>query len=252
MDLILYRAEGGVARITLNRPEKRNALNAEVIAGLGEALAQSAKDAAVRVVLITGAGKDFCAGFDLLSLDKGNDAGAVEHLETARRLADVRLAIRRHPRPVVAAVQGRALGGGAGIASASDLILAAESASLGYPEVKIGFVPAMVAALLRRAVTEKRMFELLVSGEPVVAPEAKSIGLINQVFADAEFDTGVEAYVGNLAGKSASALSLTKQLLYHTDGMTLEKAIEAGVQMNALSRTTEDAKRGFAGFGKKR
>jgi len=252
MDLILYRVESGVARITLNRPEKRNALNAEVIAGFGEALARSATDPAVRVVLITGAGKDFCAGFDLLSLDKGNDAGAVEHLETARRLADVLLAIRRHPHPVVAAVQGRALGGGAGIASASDLILAAESASLGYPEVKIGFVPAMVAALLRRAVTEKRMFELLVSGEPVRAPEAKSIGLINQVFADAEFETGVEAYVENLAAKSASALSLTKQLLYHTDGMTLEKAIEAGVHMNALSRTTEDAKRGFAGFGKKR
>jgi methylglutaconyl-CoA hydratase len=132
------------------------------------------------------------------------------------------------------------------------LILAAESASLGYPEVKIGFVPAMVAALLRRAVTEKRMFELLVSGEPVGAPEAKYIGLINQVFADAEFETGVEAYLANLTAKSASALSLTKQLLYHTDGMTLEKAIEAGVQMNALSRTTEDAKRGFAGFGKKR
>ena len=86
----------------------------------------------------------------------------MEHLETARRLADVLLAIRRHPRPVVAAVQGRALGGGAGIATASDLILAAESAAIGYPEVKIGFVPAMVAALLRRAVTEKRMFELLV------------------------------------------------------------------------------------------
>jgi len=252
MDLILYRVESGVARITLNRPEKRNALNADVIAGFGEALARSATDPAVRVVLITGAGKDFCAGFDLLSLGKGNDAGAVEHLETARRLADVLLAIRRHPHPVVAAVQGRALGGGAGIASASDLILAAESASLGYPEVKIGFVPAMVAALLRRAVTEKRMFELLVSGEPVSAPEAKSIGLINQVFADAEFETGVEAYVENLAAKSASALSLTKQLLYHTDGMTLEKAIEAGVHMNALSRTTEDAKRGFAGFGKKR
>ncbi len=251
MDFILYRAEAGVARITLNRPEKRNALNAEVIAGLTDALARSAGDAAVRVVLIAAAGKDFCAGLDLLALDKGNDAGAVEHLETARRLADVLLAIRRHPRPVVAAVQGRALGGGAGIASASDLILAAESAAIGYPEVKIGFVPAMVAALLRRAVTEKRMFEMLVSGEAVGAREAERIGLINRVFADAEFEAGVEAYVGNLAAKSASALSLTKQLLYHTDGMTLEKAIEAGVQMNALSRTTEDAKRGFAGFGKK-
>ncbi len=251
MDLILYRAEGGIARITLNRPEKRNALNAEVIAALQGALSHSAQDPAVRVVLINGAGKDFCAGLDLVALDKGNAAGPLEHMDTVRRLADVFLAIRRHPRPVLAAVQGRALGGGAGIATASDLILATESASIGYPEVKIGFVPAMVAALLRRSVTEKRMFELLAGGEPVAAAEAKAMGLINQVFPDVEFEARVDAYVQNLAAKSASALSLTKQLLYHTDGMTLEKAIEAGVQMNALSRSTDDAKKGFAGFLKK-
>jgi methylglutaconyl-CoA hydratase len=163
----------------------------------------------------------------------------------------VLLAIRRHPHPVVAAVQGRALGGGAGIATACDLIVATESAAIGYPEVKVGFVPAMVGALLRRAVSEKRMFELLAGGEPVAAREAQAIGLINQVFADAEFVARTEAYVRNLSAKSASALSLTKQLLYHTDGMTLEKAIEAGVLMNAVSRSTEDAKRGFAGFQKK-
>jgi methylglutaconyl-CoA hydratase len=248
MDLLLYSVNAGIARMTLNRAEKRNALNPEIIAALSEALARSSRDASVRVVLIAGAGKDFCAGLDLVGLDAGNDADALGHLESARRLADVLLAIRRHPRPVVAAVQGRALGGGAGIATACDLILAAESAALGYPEVKIGFVPAMVGALLRRSVTEKRMFELLVSGEPVAAREAQAIGLINQVFGDAEFEARVEAYVQNLASKSASALSLTKQLLYHTDGMTLEKAIEAGVMMNAVSRSTEDAKRGFAGF----
>ncbi len=251
MDLILYRTEAGIARIALNRPEKRNALNAELIAGLREALARSAQDPAVRVVVITGAGKDFCAGLDLVALPASDDVSPIEHIESARHLAEVLLAIRRHPRPVVAAVQGRALGGGAGIASACDLIVAAESASMGYPEVKIGFVPAMVAALLRRTVTEKRMFELLVTGDAVPAQAARDIGLINQVFSDAEFEPRVERYVRDLAAKSASALSLTKQLLYHTEGMTLEKAIEAGVQMNALARTTEDAKRGFAGFGKK-
>jgi methylglutaconyl-CoA hydratase len=255
MDLLLYSVDAGIARITLNRPEKRNALNPELIAALSETLARSSHDAAVRVVQIAGAGKDFCAGLDLVSLDIADEAGALEHLEAAQRLADVLLAIRRHPRPVVAAVQGRALGGGAGIATACDLILAAESAAIGYPEVKIGFVPAIVGALLRRSVTEKRTFELLVSGEPVAAREAKAIGLINQVFADAEYEARVEGYVQNLAAKSASALSLTKQLLYHTDGMALEKAIEAGVVMNAVSRSTEDAKRGFAGFragGKKK
>jgi methylglutaconyl-CoA hydratase len=248
MDLLSYSLNAGIACITLNRPEKRNALNPELIAALGEALAISSRDAKVRVVLIAGAGKDFCAGLDLAALDASNETGTMGHLESARHLADVLLAIRRHPRPVVAAVHGRALGGGAGIATACDLILAAESAALGYPEVKIGFVPAIVGALLRRSVTEKRMFELLAGGEPVTAREAQAIGLINHVFAESEFETRVEAYVRNLAAKSASALSLTKQLLYHTDGMTLEKAVEAGVIMNAVSRSTEDAKRGFAEF----
>ncbi len=251
MDLISYHVEAGIARIILNRPEKRNALNTEMIAGLRDALRLSADDAAVRVVVIGGAGGDFCAGMDLLALDRGNDASALDHLATARQLAEGLLAIRKHPHPVVAAVTGRALGGGAGIASACDLVLAAQSAWFGYPEVKIGFVPAMVAALLRRSVSEKRMFELLASGESVPADEAQAIGLVNHVFSDANFEAAVDTYVRGLAEKSSTALTLMKSLLYQTDGMTLEKAIEAGAQVNALSRTTEDAKKGFAGFAKK-
>src|SRR5512135_2454498 len=130
MDLLSYSADAGIARLTLNRPEKRNALNPELIAALGEALAISSCDAKVRGVLIAGMGKDFCAGLDLVALDKGNEADALQHLESAQNLAGVLLAIRRHPRPVVAAVHGRALGGGAGIATACDLILAAESAAI--------------------------------------------------------------------------------------------------------------------------
>ena len=248
MGPLLYSVNAGIARITLNRPEKRNALNPELIAGLSEVLGNSARDTQVRVVLIAGAGRDFCAGLDIVTLNVADETGALGHLESARHLADLLLAIRQHPRPVVAAVHGRALGGGAGIATACDLIFTTESAALGYPEVKIGFVPAIVAALLRRSVTEKRMFELLTSGEPVTALEAKAIGLVNQVFADAEFEASVAAVVQSLAAKSASALSLTKQLLYQTDGLTLEKAIEAGVVMNAVSRSTEDARRGFAEF----
>src|SRR5258708_9840174 len=111
MDLLLYNVNAGIARMTLNRPAKRNALNPELIAALSEALARSARDAAVRVVLIAGAGQDFCAGLDLMGLDADNEADALGHIESAQRLADVLLAIRRHPRPVVAAVQGRALCG---------------------------------------------------------------------------------------------------------------------------------------------
>jgi methylglutaconyl-CoA hydratase len=243
--------QDGVARITLNRPGKRNALNAEMITEFHQALDKAAKDTTARVVLILGAGQDFCAGLDLLALDRGNQAGPLEHLHSARHLADLLLAIRRHPRPVVAAVQGRALGGGAGIATACDLLLMADTASIGYPEVKFGFVPAIVAALLRRSVSEKRMFELLATGESVQAKDALAIGLVNRVFPTAEFAAGVEAYVLALTKNSPSSLTLTKALLYQIDGLSLEKALEAGVHMNALSRTTEDAKRGFAGFLKK-
>jgi methylglutaconyl-CoA hydratase len=249
--VILYHAESGVARITLNRPEKRNALNAELIATLHESLARSARDADVKVVVISGAGGDFCSGADLSGLDRSADLGVMSHLETARAMADVFLAMRHHPRPVVALVHGRALAGGCGLATACDLILASESAKFGYPEVKIGFVPAMVMAILRRSISEKRAFELIATGEIVSAQQAYAVGLINRVYADAEFDTTAEAYIASLASKSTSAVSLSKNLLYHMDGMTFDAAIEAGVHGNALARMTEDARRGIERFVKK-
>lgn len=249
--MILYSAENGIARITLNRPEKRNALHPELIRGLNDALARSACDENVRVVLITGAGRDFCSGADLTALDRAAEAGVMDHLGAARELADVFLAMRRHPRPVVAAVRGRALAGGCGLATACDLILANESAEFGYPEVKIGFIPAIVMAILRRSISEKRAFELITTGEVVSAMQAHAVGLINRVYSDAEFDSSVEDYLQALASKSASAVSLGKNLLYHIDGMTFDAAIEAGVYANALGRMTDDAKRGIARFVKK-
>lgn len=251
MEPVDYQAAAGVARITLQRPEKRNALNPELIAALRRALARAAQEEDVRVVLLTGAGKDFCAGLDLKALDEAAGTGVVAQLASARLFGDLILDIRRHPRPVIAAVQGRALAGGAGIATASDLILASESALFGYPEVKIGFVPAVVATLLRRSLGEKRAFELLASGESIPARDAHALGLVNRVFPDDEFEQRVQAYAADLAGKSASALELLKNLLYQTDGLSMEKAIEAAVQTNALARMTEDAQRGFERFVKK-
>jgi methylglutaconyl-CoA hydratase len=249
--VILYHADRGVARITLNRPEKRNALNASLIATLHESLVRSARDAEVKVVVISGAGSDFCSGADLSGLDQTADAGVMTHLETARAMADVFLAMRHHPRPVVALVRGRALAGGCGLATACDLILASESARFGYPEVKIGFVPAMVMAILRRSISEKRAFELIATGEIITAPQAHAAGLINRVYPDAEFDVGAEDYVAALASKSTSAVTLSKNLLYHMDGMTFDAAIETGVHGNALARMTEDARRGIERFVKK-
>jgi methylglutaconyl-CoA hydratase len=251
MQPVHYHASAGVARITLQRPEKRNALNPESIAALREALAHAAHQQDVRIVLLAGVGKDFCAGLDLKALDEAAGSDVLGHLKSARQFGDLILEIRRHPHPVIAAVQGRALAGGAGLATASDLILASESASFGYPEVKIGFVPAIVAALLRRSVGEKRAFELLASGENISAREAHALGLVNHVFPDAEFEQGVETYVAGFASKSAAALGLLKNLLCQTDGLSLEKAIESAVQTNALARMTGDAQRGFEKFVKK-
>lgn len=249
--MILYQVDQGIARITLNRPEKRNALNPELIAGFRDALSRSAKDENVRVVLLTGAGSDFCSGADLARLDGTAEAGVMDHIDTARHLADAFLEMRQHPRIVVAAVRGRALAGGCGLATACDLILAAETAKFGYPEVNIGFVPAMVMAILRRSISEKRALELIVTGEIITATQAHATGMINRVYPDGEFDARVEEYVAGLASKSASAVKLSKSLLYHMDGLTFETALDAGVHGNALARMTEDARRGIERFVKK-
>ena len=248
--MIDYSAAGGVARITLNRPDKRNAITATMITALRDALQRASHDTAVRVLLIRGAGKDFCAGLDLSEVLNTAESEA-EALASARRLGDLYIAMRRHPKPIVAAVQGRALGGGAGIATASDLIVATESAQFGYPEVKLGFIPAIVTAMLRRAVNQRQALELALTGEPVSAARAYAIGLINRIYPDAEFDAGVEHYVAALAEHSATAMTLSKTLLYQTEGMSFEASIEAGVQANVQARMTDDFRRGVERFLKK-
>lgn len=248
---VLYEANNGVARITLNRPEKRNALDAEVVAELKQAFSASAGDPACRVVLLTGAGTDFCSGADLAALEKTAEADVLDNMAEARQTADLFLMMRNHPRPIIAAVQGRALAGGCGLATACDIILAAESAQFGYPEVNIGFVPAMVMAILRRSLSEKAAFELVASGQPIGATRACDLGLVHRVYPDDKFQSETEAYAASLAKKSASALMLIKRLLYNMDSISFEAALEAGVEVNAIARMTEDCRAGVARFLKK-
>jgi methylglutaconyl-CoA hydratase len=249
---VLYELRDGVARITLNRPDKRNALDGEIVAELKAAFSASASDDACRVVLLTGAGTDFCSGADLANLEKTAQNSVLDNMADARSTADLFLMMRNHPRPVIAAVRGRALAGGCGIATACDIILAAESAQFGYPEVNIGFVPAMVMAILRRSVSEKAALELVVTGETVSASRAHDLGLVHRVFADAHFLAEVENYVEKLAAKSASAVMLSKRLLYNMDSMSFEAALHAGVEMNAIARQTEDCRKGIEKFLKKK
>lgn len=245
---LLVRREGGVARLVLNRPEKRNALNDALVAALKAALREADADPEVRVVALEGAGKDFCSGADLSALRKIAGASVMENLEDVDALAELFLLPRRLGKPVVALVRGRALAGGCGLATACDLVLASEGAQLGYPEVKIGFVPAMVMAILRRNVSEKRAFELIVGGKPVSAAEAERMGVVNRVFAEEEFEAAAGAYLRELAERSASAVRLSKRLLYHSDGMGFEAAIRAGADLNVVARMTEDMQAGVARF----
>ena len=248
---VTYRVERGVARIELNRPERRNALDQELLSELRDAARVSATDESVRVVLFTGAGRDFCSGMDLRTFADDASGDVTKFQTEARNMAGLLLDMRRHPRPIVAAVQGRALGGGCGIATAADIVLAADSAQFGYPEINIGFVPAIVMAILRRSVSEKRAFELITSGQAISAETALGYGMINRVLKAEMFEAGVEEFVANLAAQSTSALTLAKELFYRTDAMQFQAAVEAGAEINAFARTTDDFKRGIEKFLKK-
>lgn len=245
---LLVRREGAIARLVLNRPDKRNALNAELVAALKAALTEADGDRGVRVVAIEGAGKDFCSGADLSALRRIAGAGAMENLEDVDELAALFALPRRMRKPVVALVRGRALAGGCGLATACDLVLAAATAQFGYPEVRIGFVPAMVMAILRRNLGEKRAFELIVRGHPVPAAEAERIGLVNHVYPDDAFDGEAAAVLDDLAARSESAVQLSKRLLYNSDGMSFDAAIRAGADVNVVARMTDDMQAGVARF----
>jgi methylglutaconyl-CoA hydratase len=246
--VVLYSNEGAVARITVNRPQKRNALNDAVIGGIKQRLKEASADKDVRVVVISGTGKDFCSGADLAALQKIAGASVTANSEDARALLELFLLIRQVPIPVVAAVTGRALAGGCGLATACDLVVASASARVGYPEVKIGFVPAMVMAILRRNVSEKRAFELITRGAEISADEAREFGLVNQVFGDESFEGDVNSYLSGFEKMSASAIALTKTLLYQMDGLSFPEALETGADVNVIARLTDDCQQRIAKF----
>jgi len=248
---VLYQVQGTIARITLNRPDKRNALDETAVAGIKQALRQANDNPLVRVVVISGAGKDFCSGADLGALQKISEASVAGNMEDASSLMELFLLMRQITVPLVAAVRGKALAGGCGLASACDIVLASKTARFGYPEVKIGFVPAMVMAILRRNISEKRAFELITRGAEIDAEAAREFGLVNQVFADETFEAEVTTYAEGFEKMSKSAVALTKALLYQTDGMAFVEALEAGVDVNVIARMTDDCQKGISQFLKR-
>ncbi len=247
-DRVVSELQDGVLWLTLNRPDKRNAIDSAMVEALIEALERADLDQEVRVVAIRGAGKDFCAGADLAELLESAHKSPGVNERAAARFGEVFVRIRALPKPVAAVVHGKALAGGCGLASACDLVLAHAEARFGYPEVRRGFVPAMVMAMLRRTVGEKIAFDLVGTGRMLTAEQAMGVGLVSRVLPSELFEEDVGVVLSMMAAGSAVALALIKRQLYAIDGLSFSDAIALGAKVNATARSTPDFARAVSQF----
>ena len=239
----------GVATITLNRPDKRNALNSVLVSALRQTLDAAAADHAVRVIVLTGAGKTFSAGADLAALEALQSASAMDNLADSEHLAALFEQIYLHPKPIIARVNGHAIAGGCGLAAVCDWSVATTQAKLGFTEVRIGFVPAIVMVFVLRKLGEAAARDLLLRGALIGAVEAAALGLITRAVPPESLDDAVDALARELATQtSASAVALTKKMLAQVPGMGLREALAYATQLNALARSTPDCQAGIAAF----
>lgn len=252
-DLLIRELDSSTATLTLNRPDKRNALDAALVGELKDALADVAEDDAVRTVVLTGAGSAFSAGADLAALRAMRTASPEENLADSEHLAELFERIYRHPKPVIAKVNGHAIGGGAGLAAVCDFSLAAEGAKIGFTEVRIGFVPAIVMVFVRRKLGETAARDLLLRGRLLAATEAADVGLLTRAVPEGELDDEVNALAAEIAREtSPAALQLTKEMMAQTGGMGLSEALSYATRLNAFARATDDCQAGLAAFLEKR
>lgn len=251
-DVVLYELRTPAAWLTINRPDRRNALSDEVIEGLIAGLERGAEDAEARVVVITGAGdRAFCAGGDLTSTMAPQDGRVGQH-ERRGRIGDLLLGIGRHPKPVVARANGVALAGGFGLMMACDLVVASDDAEFGTPEINLGLWPFMISAVLKRNLPRKVALEMMMTGRRYSAEEAERWGMVNRVAPRANLDEAVEALVGELAGKSSLVLRLGKESFGRVDDMALEPALRYLNAMLTVDLESEDVVEGVSAFLEKR
>lgn len=248
---ILVTEEQGIRTITLNRPERRNAMTPEMIEELIAAM-QEAAAGQCRVVVFAGAGEAFCAGLDLSSLQKMNDKSEAEHRADAERVARLFRTLHELPKPTIAAVHGAAIAGGTGLATICDFTLAAHGAKFGYTEVKIGFVPALVSAFLVLQIGEKRSRDLLLTGRLFSSEEAHRLGLVNEVVQSENLRARALELAVCLKGNSPESMAATKRLLTAQSKPWLDAAIELSLAANSDSRGTHDFREGVAAFLEKR
>lgn len=249
MDSLLYQTTDRIAYLTLNRPDKRNALNAQLVAELKEAFHQAGLDPDIRAVVLKANGKAFCAGADLETLQSLQRNSYEENLADSESLAALLEQIYTFPKPVIARIQGPALAGGCGLAAICDFSFATPEAKFGYTEVRIGFIPAIVSAFLVRKIGEGRARQLLLSGEIIPAAEAHRLGLINYIVEAPELEDRVNQFARRLCSEaSGEALAATKSLLAQLAGQGLSQHLQLAAEANAHARSTEDCRRGIEAF----
>jgi methylglutaconyl-CoA hydratase len=252
MPALLVRDEGPVRILTLNRPEARNALDRGLRTELAAALDAAEAEGRVRALVLTGSGTAFCAGMDLGELEGLLGQSRSEHLDDSRQLADLFMRIHTFPKPVVAALNGHAVAGGAGLASVCDVVVMSEEASLGYSEARIGFVAALVSVFLVRLAGERTARELLLEARLVGAREALALGVVNELRPTAlVVERGIQR-ARRMADNSPLALAATKRLLAATSGLPLEDALRLASEANAEARNGPDLAEGIRAFMEKR
>lgn len=248
---LTYQSDGRVATITLSLPEKRNAISTQMVLDLVAALAQ-AEESSARVVILTGSGKAFCAGMDLNELQTLATATREKNIEDARRVAKLFHRLYSFPRPVIAAVNGAAIAGGCGLATLADFTLAVPEAKFGYPEVKLGFMPALVTVFLRRQIGEKQARDLLLTGRVVDAAEAYRLGIVSEIVAPERLLERAQELAATLIAASPSAVASTKKLLAGFDDAAVRSELETAIEANAAIRSTPDFREGVTAFLEKR
>ena len=249
MEFIEYSVEDRIGYITLNRPEKRNALSFQLVTELKKAFKNAEEDSLVKVIILRAKGEAFCAGADLAYLQELQNFSFEENLQDSHHLMELFLAIYNHPKVVIASVQGHALAGGCGLAALCDFIYTVPAAKFGYTEVKIGFIPALVMVFLLRKMGEGRAKELLLSGDIYSSEEMLTMGLINRVVEAEILEEEVKKMATRLINtNSEQSMKLTKQLIGHVQSLPLEEGLLVAAKSNAHARSTEDCKRGIAAF----
>jgi methylglutaconyl-CoA hydratase len=245
--MIKFEIKDEIGILTLNRPEKRNALHPELVQQMKSKLYEVQKNQSVKVLIITGQGKAFCSGADLEYLNKLKTYSSIENEKDSRDLAELFLILYNFSKPVIAAVNGAALAGGCGLASVCDLIIADKTnAKFGYPEVKIGFIAAVVSTFLIRRVGEGLAKQLLLSGEIIEAERAYEIGFVNYLNSNV-LELSLDL-ASKLKNNSIKSIEMTKNLIKTISGLTVEEAIEYSIGLNTISRSTEDFKNGLDNF----